>query len=742
MGTLIAAPAAPMPEDSGSRKPLIPKADIDRLFELLPAEEVRRTLSFVDALNVFRLSADKARCADEIAARLERLGIKGISLKSLYRKCARVFVEKMVKGKMELTVEVWGAVDERIAKRVSGQWIAFNDAFMADWHARVLSCRRKAKPAWRDLMRDLARGDAIPGYGKWQDIYFKVHGYRPAADEPCPWSERNPPPGWSLRNLMQLKPGKFALAAARIGMGEAKIDFLPTVRLTRVGLLPCQVVEVDDMWYEHMVVFGGNAKPQRVVEFAAMDRLTGHVICHLAKPVVEAEDGKRKTLKSAWVRYLYHYLLCVVGVPAGGCVIKGEHGTASQDDTFAGALEAINAVREGEGRKPVAFRAGSIVTEPLAKGLPDVQHHGNPRHKGMIEQMHATLKNYTDALVFGNVGGGRGVQPEEAYGMVREDAALMALQTACAARPPYQLPSTNCQLKYNFPTWAAFARAADEAHERMDERTDHALEGWEECGFMVGELKVSGMPHWTAMPRMAALPAERAAQVRALVASGAAEYRERRMSPAEAWAGATKAAKLETVSPAFAPMILGRELAHVGTVGDRLTVAVRDAETGERYTVAAIIDGRPLERGAKVLVWVNPMDAGKAIVCDAKGRFLGVAGTVQAVRADADASVPELQRQLGMRSAALADEKERLAPIVRKRLADRNAAAAANLAALGVEDPVERRELEERRRGELAGVEGADVALDPDEGPGEEGADIGDLDEGEEPRIPHDDFID
>jgi ABC-type antimicrobial peptide transport system permease subunit len=87
-----------------------------------------------------------------------------------------------------------------------------------------------------------------------------------------------------------------------------------------------------------------------------------------------------------------------VGVPEGGCVIKGEHGTASADDTFASALAAINAVREDAGWKPVVFRAGSIITEPLAKGLPGVQSKGNPRHKGMIEQMHATLKNYADAI--------------------------------------------------------------------------------------------------------------------------------------------------------------------------------------------------------------------------------------------------------------------------------------------------------------------------------------------------------
>ena len=704
---------------------IITKVEIDELMKLLPSDEAQRTLSFIDALKVFDRAADKKRCAAEIAARLEPLGYKGLSLKSLYRKLDQF-----------KAVGVWACVDRRVARRVSAQGIVANRLFVEAWQARCLMNRRKIKPAWRSLMLDLVNGVDIPGVGTWRELYAATFGYRPAEDEPCPWSESAPPPGWSLRNMMTISPDKFALQAARIGMGQAKIDFLPTVKMTRVGLKPCMVVEVDDMWYEHMVIFGGNSKPQRVVEFAIMDRLTGHVFGHLAKPVQEAADGTRKTLKSAWVRYLYHYLLCCVGVPEGGCVIKGEHGTAAADDTFDAALVAINAVREGDGRKPVVFRAGSIVTEPLAKGLPGVQSKGNPRHKGMIEQMHATLKNYVDAIVFGGVGGGRGVQPHEAIGMAREDAALVKIAEV--------LPkAASSGLRFNFPTWAAFAAAADEAHRRMDERTDHQLEGWEECGFLVGELKVAGMPHWTAVPRLAALPPERAAQVRALVSSGAAEYRERRMSPAEAWASATKAEKLERVPASFAPMILGKELAHVGTVGDKLTVTVRDAETGERYTVVAIVDGRPLPRGAKVQVWVNPMDCGKAYVSDEKGRFLGVAKVLLAARADADASVAELQEQLGLRSAALANAKEKLEPAVRARLKERNEAAAANLGALGVEDPVESRELEERQRGELAGVEGADISLDVPEEPSMD-IDLSSeaLAKKEEPQIPHDDFID
>jgi hypothetical protein len=197
------------------------------------------------------------------------------------------------------------------------------------------------------------------------------------------------------------------------------------------------------------------------------------------------------------------------------------------------------------------------------------------------------------------------------------------------------------------------------------------------------------------MPAMRYLTPAEAGKIQSLIQSGVAEYRERRMSPAEAWQHATKGDVLEKVPAGFAPMILGRELAHAGTVSDKLTIAVRDHKTGERYTVSAVIDGRPLTRGEKVTVWVNPMDGGKAYVADVKGRFMGVATVLQGVRADADATVPELQTQLGLRSAALAEERKRLEPHVRRVLADRNAAAARNISALGLEDPVERQAIQE-----------------------------------------------
>jgi hypothetical protein len=213
---------------------------------------------------------------------------------------------------------------------------------------------------------------------------------------------------------------------------------------------------------------------------------------------------------------------------------------------------------------------------------------------------------------------------------------------------------------------------------------------------------------------MADLPAQVASNLQSLVETGLAEYRERKMSPAEAWRAATKRAPLEKLSPGFAPIILGKELAHCGFVSDKLLISVKDAETGEKYTVAAVIGGKPLERGLRVLVWINPMDCGKAYVADMQGRFLGVAKVMFGVRADADASIAELQDQLGIRSAALAEERKRLKPHVKARLQERADAMAANVAALGIDDPVEIVDAERRKAIELEDAVVADVDFSAD----------------------------
>ena len=277
------------------------------------------------------------------------------------------------------------------------------------WHSLVFQNRRARgkRAAWSKFLRALRNGDSIPGIGTWRDLYTRLHGVAPTPSEQCPWDETEPPPGCSYASLARLAPSPHARLAASIGPAAAALSAAFTVRKTRVGLQCCQVVEVDDMWYEHKVLYPGNREPQRVVEFAAMDRLTGHVVTRLLKVNRERPNGSLETMRSVWARYVYHYLLCVTGVPPSGMTINGEHGTMCADDSFAAALAAVNAWRSACGLGAVAFKPGALLPRALSKGLPDGPAKGNPRHKGMLEGYHALLKNEI-ADVIGEVGGGRG----------------------------------------------------------------------------------------------------------------------------------------------------------------------------------------------------------------------------------------------------------------------------------------------------------------------------------------------
>lgn len=493
--------------------PTTSAAEIDRLFAAMPGDEAARVLSLRDALLAFGAAPDRAAAARALSARLAPLGLGGLSLKSLYRKLDGLRREG-----------VWALVPAKY-RRDGARGVASNAAFLGHWHGLVLENRRKLRPAWRRLLREFAAGAEVPGVGTWRDLYLAERGHLPAAGEPCPWGERTPPPGWGLRNLARFAPDPFAVEAARRGMAAAKAAYGLAVRKTRAGLACCRIVEVDDMWYEHAVVFAGNAGPQRVVEFAAMDRLTGHVVWHLAKPVRERPDGTRETLRAAWAKYVYHAVLCVSGIPPEGCVIQGEKGSATSDRELERALALVNAWRAARGLGPVEFRTGSLANAPLAKGLPDGTAKGNPRHKGMIEQMHATLKNEM-GHVLGEVGGGRGVQPEETGALEAETRRLVALAGARGLSAE--------AVAAPFLSWPAFTRAAEEAHRNIDARTDHALEGWEACGFVAGEVRLKGEASWRSVKAMSQMTPQEAGAVAALVKAGAAEYRERRLSPREA----------------------------------------------------------------------------------------------------------------------------------------------------------------------------------------------------------------
>lgn len=662
-----AVPAGAAPSAPRVAVAWTPSEEIRHLHELVPPGEAAKVKALAEGIALFLAAGDKAEAVRAVSARLAALGVRGVSAPSLYRKAAA-----WRRG------GICALVDGRAARKAPALALSGNREFLAHWHDLVCSNRRATRPAWSALIAQLRAGERIPGVGDWRDVWAAENGgFRPPEGMPCPYLESSPPRGWSLRHLSRLGPEAFALEASRHGRMAATLAHAPAVPLTRVGLACGAVWQLDDMWYEQKVAYEGNRHAQRVVEFALMDALTGHVALRLMKPVREREDGSRETLRSRWTRYILAALVCGVGIAPEGALVMGEHGTAASDPELDAALaEAFG------GR--VRFGAGSILSAPLGAGLWGGRPKGNPRYKGRLEGFHALLKNELGGAP-GSIGGGRGAEPEEAYGMEAADERLRRL---AAVLEPAR-PGILSRLRLPFVPFDDFCRLVEEAYARIEARTDHDLEGWEKCGFVTGEWRPASGSPWLPMSDLDRMSPEKARAFRSLIEGGEFDYRTRRLSRAEAWARCR--GSLVKADPFVGARIMGDALARECVVGARRTIDFRDPDTDVRCTVyAGLEDGRELAPGTRLRVWVNPLDSGRALVADSEGRWLGVAPVMQAGILGGDPESDEAtRRNLGLRQRALVEEDRRLSPIVAARRRREAEAARHNALELLGRDPAE-----------------------------------------------------
>ncbi len=641
------------------------------LHEQLGAEDARRAKLLAAALERFEVAQDKAACAAALRLELEPLGIRGLSVASLYRNLKKL---------RDNDGDIMAIVDGRLLRReVAG--LAANKEFLDYWHVMVTDNRRKTAPAYRALFARLQSGQHIPGIGTWRDVWAREHdGIQPPAGMQCPYRPyAHTPQGWSIDHLRRLAPDKYVLAAARVGRMAATLAYIPSVPRTRVGLQCCQVVQIDDMWHEVKVAWEGNRKAQRCVQFTMLDILTGHDIAWFIKPVREREDGTRETLRTEWIRYQIAHLVCTVGIPEAGCLIMGERGTATIGTELQQTLADISGGR-------IRFSTGGLLSTPLAKGLYSGDPRGNPRSKGFLEGFQGLLKNEL-GNVAGHIGGGRGKQPEDAYGLDQADNRLRRI----AAALEDERPGILSRLAMPYKSLHDYSLLVNRAFEALNNRTWHQMEGWEKCGFVTGEYRTPD-GHWLPLSGLDIMPANQAAAWRNLIDTGAIEYHTRRMSPAEAWA--VRAHERQPLGDWAAPLIMGDSLARHCKCSDRLELTYKDPDTLRTHTVAGILagGGGSLERGATYRVWINPLDSTRAYIADHTGRYLGVAPVaIPGMYGDAAAA----ERNLGIRSSAIAEANRRLAPVAAARQRRADAAARRNVIEIAGSDPVHDRALQE-----------------------------------------------
>ena len=693
--------------------------DLHDIHTMLGAKEAEELKFRAMAVAHFLRAKDRKAAAAEIASTFGQKA-KGLTFKSLYR-LANQFDGTLM-----------SLVDRRLIRRISAGGLAENAEFKAYWHQLCMENKRATAPAYRELMRRLAAGEVIPGFGDWRKIFAGEHGgLYPEPERACPYSaDGMAPKGWTLRNLNRLKPDAFALEAARKGTMAATMDLLPYIKRTRGGLKSCRVVQIDDMWYEHKVAYGTNKHAQRVVEFAMIDVATGKLFAYLPKPVLEKEDGKRETLKSTWTRYLIAHLLCTVGIPEEGCLIMGEHGTASGDGYLEETLARITGGK-------VQFGAGGLLSTPLFAGAFQGTPKGNPRYKGLLEGFHAMIKNEL-ASVTGHMGGGREGKSEYVYGMEKTDEQLRAFATALEQ----VRPGIRQRLQFPFMDYYDFRAIIDEMYDRLNARRTHALEGWEEQGFMSAEYWDGASASWVPVEKIREMPGPIQQAIYNAIQCNQLKVRRTRLSPSEAW-DLRKGDRAKVYGPVVAMEILGQELSVTCLCDDKLTLRYKDTSTFTDCEVTGILEGGgSLTRGQSYLVWINPFDGFKALVADLQGRFIGVARVKEEHRYD---DIEGIKRAIGVRNAALAAERKKIQPALNRMARQAAAVGAANAAAILGEDPALKAAIGAAAEHELGMAEAAEGL---EYGPAEEAApagadvDFGDLPTAEAPAITGEDLAD
>jgi len=627
--------------------------------------------------------------------------LSGLTEKSLYRK-AQQFVESGYR--------LEALMDGRQIREATACGLGDNVAFMEYWGEMVLRNARKTGAAVKELYRRLQEGEVVAGIGDWEDIYEREFGRRPTPGSACPFALGvNEPKGLSKRNLMRLKPSKYIVDAMRKGNMAAAMDNLPQVHHTKVGMPCCAALFFDDYVLEHKTRWGGKWKAQRVTGFDLMDAKTHMIVATLMKPVIEGDDGKRKYLKAKWGRYLIAHLIYRIGIPETGTCILGEHGTASLDKA---TLEQIKEATGGL----IDFGAGGRFTKPLAPGLLGATPHGNPRFKSPLEEFHAPLKNIL-AAVKGQMGGGRGKEPEWVKVMDQQDAAIGRLVEANANA----IPGLRQAVQGEYLPYGVFAKLVMRGYSILMNRHDHDIGEWDELGFVRESWRLSANDVWHTPAEWDALPSETKAQLQLLRDNGSIQTKAYRMSPNEAYLASADEHKVTFPAP-VAMLVMGQELAVACRCQDNLELKYRDEDTFMTATVYGILqDGTILERGKSYLVWINPCEPNAAFVADLYGRYIGLAKVAQDVRWN---DFEGAKKAAGIRFKAQAAEVRKAMPILARIGAGRQATLAGDLKAITGADPYETHLTVEGAREEIEKTEAADIEFGGEAFSGDEAADI------------------
>jgi hypothetical protein len=518
--------------------------------------------------------------------------------------------------------------------------------FIEFWKSLCERNQRKTAPARRELIRIWQTGKGLDPATGATKYYKKFPGYPNWSPSALSASPRETPSGWSAANLNRHAPSKFELAVARIGR-EAASQFRRKVHTTRRGLAVGQYYLFDDLEYDKKVNFPGNRIATKPLGLVGLDLFAACFIALGFKPTLIDLEGAKKKLRERDMLWLVADALCSKGFRTDerGTTLVVEHGTAAIRGDFEERILAAT------GGKVTVDRSG-LSSEHLP-GFFDGASKGNPRFKAALESMFNVVHNEGAALP-GNTGMDRAHAPTENVGLERYNTQLLKLAET--------LPAHRRELlQYPVLSYHQFVELTLDIYKRLNERTEHDLEGWEKCGHIQQDYFIAiGESHQRfSQEQWLALPSHQRAALKDLVQSTA-----RKLSPQEVWN--RHANELQKLSESALPILLGPDFGEERQVkSGYITFENRDIDSDIfRFPAAALSPqssalspNHILPENSKFLTYHSPHQPDRLILTDAKGRYVTtLERQIAPCRADAEA----VRRQL---AAAKHEEAARIAPV-------------------------------------------------------------------------------
>jgi len=398
-----------------------------------------------------------------------------------------------------------GLVDRRKLKKLNGV-----NPWAECYQQYCESHDRSNKGAWRAMITDFQAGEALPcGVGSWREWWRAERPHAPAPEGGCP-------EGFIPRCARYEQ-----IVASRRGRKAMHPYLLPVLK-TRVGLEPGQVYEFDDVDTDAEVVMPGIGKTARVVMFVGYDLSSGYRVSSATRPEYASGESTRKdSLKEKEFRFMVADLLTNKGFHRDGVRMVVEHGTAAIREAVEKRIKCIPIY----GDKIEIARSG-ILAEAVHAGYFKGDGGGNFRFKAYCEQMHR-VEHSERAMLPGQIGQDADHRPESHAALARYNRQLMEAVGATLSGQQRDM------IRYSLMEYSEMCRVIEELADRIADRRDHALEGWEDKRVRMWRMDES-MP-WQPWEMIEQMPEDKRAAVMAFLSVNRQLVGSLPMSRREAW---------------------------------------------------------------------------------------------------------------------------------------------------------------------------------------------------------------